>query len=112
MTSRFPPSETSTPLDPTAPPLPRARCRLVYAVYFDKFRHIDFATRDDALAYLAAHNPRTSRSAPGVLLRIQTLDPPPEHPTVGTAPEWVPAAPRSRRCNPSGGASPCRSPAP
>jgi hypothetical protein len=85
MASLFPHSNNSTPLDPEAPPIPGAQCRLVYAVYFDKFRHIDFATRDDGLAYLGAHNPRTSRSTPGVLVRIQTLNPPPAPPTIGTA---------------------------
>jgi hypothetical protein len=60
---------------------------LVYAVYHDMFRHIDFASRDNALDYLTVHNPRTSRSASGVLLRIQTLDPPQAPSTVGTASE-------------------------
>jgi hypothetical protein len=89
MASLFSHSNNSTPLDPEAPPIPGAQCRLVYAVNFDKFRHIDFATRDDALDYLASHNPLTSRSTPGVLVRIQTLNPPPAPPAIGTAPEWL-----------------------
>ncbi|WP_158803347.1 MULTISPECIES: hypothetical protein [unclassified Acidisoma] len=49
MASLFRHSNNSTPLDLEAPPILGAQCRLAYAVNFDKVRHIDFATRDDAL---------------------------------------------------------------
>ena len=58
-----------------------ARCRLVYAIYPDQLRHIDFGTRGDALTYLAAHNPRTTPLRTRRFLPIQTLDRPPELPT-------------------------------
>ena len=66
MSSCLPPLETSPRFDPRAPAVPGARCCLVYVVYPDQLRHIDFATRDDALTNLAAHNPRTTPCALGV----------------------------------------------
>jgi hypothetical protein len=67
--------------------VPRARFRLVYALYPDKLRHLN--SRLWTMRWLiSAHNPRMARSAAGVFLRIQMLDLPPKPPAAGIAPKW------------------------